>query len=436
MNCTFSGNAGSSGGAIDVTNNGSLTLTNCTLSGNSARNGTGSGVSVAGSFASTDSIIQNRGSNIYVFPAQYHYMTSRVIYIPGGSFQSGGHNLFSDTPAAALDPTDLVNTDPLLGPLADNGGLTLTQALLPGSPAIDAGTAVPGVTTDQRGVPRPQGNASDIGAFELEVPHTGFYALSEPSIAYSTATVTLSGNIQFGKQIPTGKVVITLNNVAQSVPIDAFRGHFSAVFAASGLHVSSAPYTVTYRYAGQGDWPAATATEPLMVTPVPLTIVANDTNVHFGSTPTLTATYSRFVNGDAVSSLTRPVTLSSSAAAYSPPGRYEITATGAASPDYAITFVNGWLTVTQPKTRYERSCVAIVTTLYQDVLGRAAESKGLHFWMDRMKAGARVVNITRRIWTSAEHRTLVQNHTATKITLRTALKDALSAGRKAARYKA
>ena len=62
---------------------------------------------------------------------------------------------------------ELANTDPLLGPLADNGGPTLTIALLPGSPAIDAGRVVPGVTADQRGVPRPQGAAPDIGAFEV-----------------------------------------------------------------------------------------------------------------------------------------------------------------------------------------------------------------------------------------------------------------------------
>jgi hypothetical protein len=61
--------------------------------------------------------------------------------------------------------------DPLLGPLQNNGGPTLTHALLAGSPAIDA---VPladcsGVTDDQRGVLRPQGPACDIGAFELVV---------------------------------------------------------------------------------------------------------------------------------------------------------------------------------------------------------------------------------------------------------------------------
>jgi hypothetical protein len=64
------------------------------------------------------------------------------------------HNLITDAP------------DPFLGPLADNGGPTPTMALLPGSPAIDAGVPVAGVTTDQRGIPRPQGTAPDIGAFE------------------------------------------------------------------------------------------------------------------------------------------------------------------------------------------------------------------------------------------------------------------------------
>ena len=67
--------------------------------------------------------------------------------------------------------TDLVNTNPSLGPLQDNGGPTFTHALLEGSPAIDAGscTDVDGNTvhTDQRGMPRPQGANCDIGAFEL-----------------------------------------------------------------------------------------------------------------------------------------------------------------------------------------------------------------------------------------------------------------------------
>ena len=53
-----------------------------------------------------------------------------------------------------------------LGPLADYGGPTLTHALAPGSPAIDAADADQCEATDQRGVSRPQGEGCDIGAFE------------------------------------------------------------------------------------------------------------------------------------------------------------------------------------------------------------------------------------------------------------------------------
>ena len=56
----------------------------------------------------------------------------------------------------------------LLGPLADNGGPTLTHALLAGSPAIDAADAAACPATDQRGVVRPRDAGCDVGAFELE----------------------------------------------------------------------------------------------------------------------------------------------------------------------------------------------------------------------------------------------------------------------------
>jgi hypothetical protein len=55
----------------------------------------------------------------------------------------------------------------MLGPLADNGGPTQTHALLPGSPAIDAGDNTACPATDQRGVTRPLGAACDIGAYEF-----------------------------------------------------------------------------------------------------------------------------------------------------------------------------------------------------------------------------------------------------------------------------
>ena len=91
----------------------------------------------------------------------------------GGTFLSQGHNLSSDNGSQFLtSPGDLTNTNPLLGPLQDNGGPTFTMALLPGSPAIDRGGNDFAPFTDQRGVRLPRDGDGDgrpvvdIGAFE------------------------------------------------------------------------------------------------------------------------------------------------------------------------------------------------------------------------------------------------------------------------------
>jgi len=95
---------------------------------------------------------------------------------------SEGYNLDSDGTCGFSHPTDLSGVDPMLGPLQDNGGPTPTHALLPGSPAINAipvedctydddgdpGTPEVPLTTDQRGVRRPQGGRCDIGAYERQ----------------------------------------------------------------------------------------------------------------------------------------------------------------------------------------------------------------------------------------------------------------------------
>jgi uncharacterized repeat protein (TIGR01451 family) len=84
-----------------------------------------------------------------------------------GAMTSAGHNLSSDGSCSFSAPGDLNTTNPLLGPLADNGGPTATHALQPNSPAIDAGSPdCPPPATDQRGIIRAQGPACDIGAYE------------------------------------------------------------------------------------------------------------------------------------------------------------------------------------------------------------------------------------------------------------------------------
>lgn len=84
----------------------------------------------------------------------------------GANVASGGGNVLGA--GCTLGAGDTFSTEPLLGPLADNGGQTDTMALLVGSPAIDRGTSCPPPATDQRGVARPLGVACDAGAYELE----------------------------------------------------------------------------------------------------------------------------------------------------------------------------------------------------------------------------------------------------------------------------
>jgi len=97
------------------------------------------------------------------------------IFNSSGTIVSLGYNLSSDAGGGFLTATgDQTNTDPMLGSLQDNGGPTLTHALLIGSPAIDSGdpSFTPPPDFDQRGpgYPRVVGGRIDIGAFEAPMP--------------------------------------------------------------------------------------------------------------------------------------------------------------------------------------------------------------------------------------------------------------------------
>ena len=90
-----------------------------------------------------------------------------------GGFASLGYNLASDHGGGVLTgPGDQINTDPMLGPLQNNGGPTFTQALLPGSPAINTGdpSFTPPPRKDQRGrgFARVVQGRIDIGSFEVQ----------------------------------------------------------------------------------------------------------------------------------------------------------------------------------------------------------------------------------------------------------------------------
>jgi len=141
-----------------------LFIENSTISGNSAT-GHGGGIANEGPVHGTaevelGSTILNAGNS-----GENIFSTSLVISL--------GYNLSSDNGRGFLTAAgDQIKTDPLLGPLQDNGGPTFTHALLPGSPAIDAGDPnfTPPPLYDQRGPDfwRVRNRRIDVGAFEVQ----------------------------------------------------------------------------------------------------------------------------------------------------------------------------------------------------------------------------------------------------------------------------
>jgi hypothetical protein len=176
-------------------NAGTLTLTNSTIRGNTATSG--GGLANWGTVILTHSIVAKNPDGSDCRNGTIHGCCQ-------GMTVSQGYNLDSDGSCRLTAATDRPGTDPLLGPLQDHGGPTFTQALLPGSPAIDVipwGTNGCGTTvvSDQRGQARPQplGGACDIGAYEVEVA-------GQPLSAWVTG---LTPHTVICQNVTTGQVV-------------------------------------------------------------------------------------------------------------------------------------------------------------------------------------------------------------------------------------
>jgi predicted outer membrane repeat protein len=136
-------------------------VANSTFSGNSA--GSGGGIYNTGQLSTLEisNTILNAGAS------------GENIFNSGGTVTSHGYSVCSDDGGGYLNgPGDQINTDPLLGPLRDNGGPTLTHMPLPGSPAIDAGDPnfTPPAFHDQRGscFHRVFGRRIDVGSVETQ----------------------------------------------------------------------------------------------------------------------------------------------------------------------------------------------------------------------------------------------------------------------------
>ena len=225
VNTTISGNsAGNSGGGIDSTGGGVTNILNSTITNNTAGNLGGGGINgsanlkntiVAGNFGNYDN--QGTGKDIQ------------------GTVNGNNYNLIGSLAGASGTVgtgTDIVNPYPGLSPLQNNGGLTLTHALLTGSPAINAGNnnLIPADTEDldrdgntsepipydQRGLARVVGPKVDIGAFEAQVatvPITNsLQASTTTTLANGVNNLTLIGTSNINGTGNSGNNILTGNS--------------------------------------------------------------------------------------------------------------------------------------------------------------------------------------------------------------------------------
>jgi Ca2+-binding RTX toxin-like protein len=208
VDSTVSGNsADDEGGGIHLSSAATVTLLGATVTANEADADLGAGAEPA-----------DRGGGIFVDPAFTGTLTLGGTIVAGnvnagapdcfGAIGSAGFNLVGNAAGCgfAAGTGDQVGSaatpvDPQLGPLADNGGPTLTHLPATSSPAVDAATAS-GRTVDQRGLARTvdlaNANAAgadgtDIGSVELAAPPVEPPVAPEPGICQGAAAVTRTG---------------------------------------------------------------------------------------------------------------------------------------------------------------------------------------------------------------------------------------------------
>ncbi len=185
--------------------------------------------------------------------------------VTSGGTLSGSTNLIQDG-SGGLAGTIVAN--PLLGALANNGGPTQTMALLPGSPAINAGTnaAANLPATDQRGTgfARILGVTVDIGAYEsqTQAPVT---IPTTTAVASSAASSTYGGSVTFtatvtGTSTPTGGVMFVIGTGAPVAGIAGATTGTTATWTYTTAALNAGTHAVQVLYAGTGSFTGSNGT--------------------------------------------------------------------------------------------------------------------------------------------------------------------------------
>ena len=258
--------------------NGSLTLLNDTISGNLARTAYGSNNNGAGVYVLADQATGIAGggatytiNNTIIGQASPTGDDLEVSVNGGASVSaSGSDNIITTTSGSpTFSLTNTINVNPQLGSLGDNGGLSETMAITPGSPAAGAGdpSQDSGLPYDQRGpgYTRIVNGQVDIGAYEIpsqvvSVTDAGGtydgspFAVTDASVTFDGTTIASFGDSSLSYTYYVGDGT-SGTDLGSSAPTDA------------------GTYSVVAHFAGYGQYPAAdSAAAPFTISPAPLTV--------------------------------------------------------------------------------------------------------------------------------------------------------------------
>jgi hypothetical protein len=312
-NSTINDNSGNPGGGILSIGNPQfaiLTVINSTISGNTTL-GYGAGMANLDGVASvTNSTISNNLAGKYdgAFYSNNSTPTLKNTILDNGSVRNcvsqlviadGGGNISSDETCLFSAANSRNNATPQLGPLADNGGPTLTHALLAGSPAIDLiDASACAVTTDQRGAARPANGACDSGAFEYgsqPVPPTSTPINTATPTATKTATATNTPVPP--TNTPTNTPTATRTSTPTNTPVPPTHTPTNTPVPSSATPTSTSTNTPTNTPTNTSvptntptNTPTATRTSTPTNTPVPPSATPTSTSTNTPVPPTNTPT--------------------------------------------------------------------------------------------------------------------------------------------------
>jgi subtilisin-like proprotein convertase family protein len=183
---------------------------------------------------------------------------------------------------------------------------------------------------------------TDHNTSGLESPPSNELAYQVPSTGGGAANPVITWATPASLVYGTALSVTQLNATANVAGTFAYNPPTGTVLAAGNGQI----LTVVFSPTDTTNYTKGTNMVSLNVSQAPLTISANSQSKIYGAVvPALSASYSGFVNGDTAAKLTSPASLATTATVASPAGTYAITAGGAASPNYAIAYANGTLTV-------------------------------------------------------------------------------------------